>query len=556
MRKILSIVLIFAMLTVTLISATPVFAADSTISIELDLTTAQQGDIVNATIRLQNITPQFITVPIRFNPDVVQIVDNNGDLVLSRVKTSAQVRNGSAGLTPGQALSNEWDENYEPIFWNGGIFENPQYPEIDNENGFIRLMFNNMTPRAIGNETLISVRFVVVGVGNADIRFAAQGDTRYEPASPTGATFLPFTPPGSMFTIPSEPFSVVNTQSLTATPNPDAAPPTVQEEPQPGTETDNTTAVITVPSQNENTLIYEFTVRQVENFLPRAFGETDSELNIRFEAPSNITTFIIRMPVRAVDLALDSLVFSTEYETPLGTIGFDNFDVLDYALPTSQFVIATLSATERSVTIDGVPIGHVYVPYVPTVPDGTNGGTDEPITPIPADSIAHWAESYIRFVIENEIMIGFPDGTFRPNGSITRAEFSTAFARFLGISAGSITFSDTESHWASGYIAAMADRGIVGGVGDNLFAPDELITREQIAAILHRTSGMDVEAAVGNTFNDDDQISDWARNSVYTIRNVGIMQGDNIGNFNPQNGATRAEVAAILARLTLMMALL
>lgn len=172
----------------------------------------------------------------------------------------------------------------------------------------------------------------------------------------------------------------------------------------------------------------------------------------------------------------------------------------------------------------GTPPRPPQPPIPPRPPDFPNGPwphnpEELHFTPLPFDAVGHWSASYIRYVIDWGIMTGYPDGTFQPNGSITRAEFTAAFARYLGIIRSEhTTFNDLYGHWAFGYIASLGHAGIVGGVGDNMFAPDILITREQIGLILYRTFGDLVDA---------------------------IMDRE----YVPQNTATRGEIAAILTRL-------
>jgi len=499
-KKVLSLIVVFAMLIAMLTLATPVFAEIGTISIEL-VTSAQVGDLITATVRVENITPLLIAVPIHFNPDVVQLVDRDGNRVRPGVRTAADFENGLIGLTPGEALSNEVDENYEPIFWNGSIFLNPQFPEIDNENGFIRLMFSNTQARPIVNETLVTIQFIAVGEGDADIRFAVQGDARYDFQAPAGAMY--FDDEGSM-TVPQLNYTALTVTSSETTPPP---PPPEQEETPPGSDNEITTITVRPPVTTSDVLEYTVSYRMIEMNMSRAAGMTENVMVIGVEAESHINTIIIRVPISAAIMMLENAILWTEIQTSLGDIDFYHWDIFDNLTTNSQFVITTISNHETTVTIDGIPLSA-----------GQNGGTVEP-TPIPTDAIGHWGENYIRFAIENGIMIGFPDGTFQPNGTITRAEFSAAFTRFLGFSAGEMTFYDTENHWARGYVAAMADRGIVNGVGDNMFAPNSPITREQIGLILYRSLGDLVDT---------------------------VMDRD----YVPQNTATRAEVAAILTRLS------
>ena len=147
-------------------------------------------------------------------------------------------------------------------------------------------------------------------------------------------------------------------------------------------------------------------------------------------------------------------------------------------------------------------------------------------------------------------MNGYSDGTFKPDASITRAEFSAVMARFLKLddkASAAEKFGDVKGHWAIGYIGALADKGIVGGVIENSFAPDDNITREQMAAILSRA--FDLKETSPEVFADNGEISDWARDYVYACRKAGYMNGDAVNNFSPLDNASRAEVATVIYRL-------
>jgi len=164
----------------------PVFSLEENgkISITLNKTAVKVGDYFEATVNVENIKAEFIVVPIHFNSDVLQIVNKNGAPVLSGVKTNSEFQNGSIGLTPLQALSGD------PGYWNGTVFENPVYPEIDNENGFCRLMFSNARVKDIISETLISIKFLAIDVGDANIRFATNEDEIFDLTAEEGAKYI------------------------------------------------------------------------------------------------------------------------------------------------------------------------------------------------------------------------------------------------------------------------------------------------------------------------------------------------------------------------------
>lgn len=119
---------------------------------------------------------------------------------------------------------------------------------------------------------------------------------------------------------------------------------------------------------------------------------------------------------------------------------------------------------------------------------------------------------------------------------------------------GSDVFHDVDS--ASYYAAAVAwayENGIVSGMSESVFAPDKAVTREQICVILDNYYGyLGKTPAIKNTittkYDDDGQISNWAYNAVYEMQKYGILVGGS-GNFDPQENATRATGATVIARI-------
>ena len=180
--KITSVLLLILLLT----SLIPVFSTyeNGKISITIDKTAVSVGDYFEAVIRVENIKAEFIIAPIHFNSKAVKVSDKDGGLVLSGVKTAAESHDGSIGITLMQAL------NGDPSYWNGAVFENPAYPEIDNENGFYRLMFSNTRAKEITSEALISIKFLAIGEGAADIRFATNQDSFFDLTAEDGAKYI------------------------------------------------------------------------------------------------------------------------------------------------------------------------------------------------------------------------------------------------------------------------------------------------------------------------------------------------------------------------------
>ena len=105
----------------------------------------------------------------------------------------------------------------------------------------------------------------------------------------------------------------------------------------------------------------------------------------------------------------------------------------------------------------------------------------------------------------------------------------------------------------AGYVAWAASQNIVEGVAEDEFAPEASITREQMAAMIYRyLTAADLKLDSVNdqkAFTDDAKISPWARDAVYAMQKIGLINGMDDGSFQPDQTATRAQVATILMNL-------
>ncbi|MGI6413064.1 MAG: S-layer homology domain-containing protein [Syntrophomonadaceae bacterium] len=164
------------------------------------------------------------------------------------------------------------------------------------------------------------------------------------------------------------------------------------------------------------------------------------------------------------------------------------------------------------------------------------------------DIAGHWAEANIQALVDLKAITGYPDGTFKPDNTITRAEFATVLVKAyaLELESGKV-FNDTQNHWAKEYIATAAANGIIQGYSETEFGPDDKITREQMAVMIIRAKGADT-AAGELSFTDSASISSWAVDAVITAAELGIITGYPDNSFKPQGNATRAEAATIIIR--------
>ena len=137
------------------------------------------------------------------------------------------------------------------------------------------------------------------------------------------------------------------------------------------------------------------------------------------------------------------------------------------------------------------------------VANGNNGGSMtreyQLVSYAPAEKAENFSDtSYlnngqknaVNYTISNDIMTGYENNTFRPDATITRAEFAAVICRMMGYNVGeNSTFADTKYHWSSKYVNACVKADIIHGIGDNKFAPDNHITVEQAVKILTSAYG-------------------------------------------------------------------
>ena len=166
------------------------------------------------------------------------------------------------------------------------------------------------------------------------------------------------------------------------------------------------------------------------------------------------------------------------------------------------------------------------------------------------DIKGHWAEKPIRHLVSKGVVNGYPDGTFKPNQTVTRAEFVAMVIKALNVKeAGDVqTFTDIKDHWAKNVIEQAATNGIVNGLSKERFGPNEQINREQMAAIIVKAGKLEIVNNKTN-FLDYNNISSWAEGSVNTAAHYGIVNGLPNQTFNPKGKATRAEAATVIMNL-------
>ena len=177
------------------------------------------------------------------------------------------------------------------------------------------------------------------------------------------------------------------------------------------------------------------------------------------------------------------------------------------------------------------------------------------------DTTAHWAREYIGRLAARGVVNGMGDNYYQPDATLTRAQFLTMLSKTIyGLdpsqtaAAGFTDVPNTE--WYYNYVNWGYANAIVNGTSETTFAPNDSITREQMAIMLtnfaRSTQLVLPETKAGTTFTDSAMISPWASEAVDKIVLSGIMSGYPEGNYNPQGKATRAEAATVIYKLILI----
>ena len=161
-----------------------------------------------------------------------------------------------------------------------------------------------------------------------------------------------------------------------------------------------------------------------------------------------------------------------------------------------------------------------------------------------------WAADAIRELSEKKIVNGYDDETFKPNNSITREEFVTIIVNAFGLKndGAASDFEDVSSNdWFYTYVSSAVGAGIVSGISDNSFGTGMNITRQDVAVLVARA--LKAENGVSSeSFADDEEISAYASDSVYFLKNAGIISGRDGNKFAPGDECTRAECAVIIKK--------
>ncbi|WP_409346258.1 S-layer homology domain-containing protein [Paenibacillus sp. MBLB4367] len=175
-----------------------------------------------------------------------------------------------------------------------------------------------------------------------------------------------------------------------------------------------------------------------------------------------------------------------------------------------------------------------------------------------ADASSHWARASIDALASRLILEGEPGSAFAPDRYMTRAEFAAALLRTLGMpeAMASVPFTDVPaSNWYAGAVAQSAALGLLEGYEDGSFRPEGVVTRAEAFVVLQRAlsfAGMNTKQTDTrplSAFTDASGIPEWAAASAAALFAAGMLEGDDAMRLNPSSDVTRAEGSTLMWRV-------
>ncbi|MCC5910357.1 MAG: S-layer homology domain-containing protein, partial [Clostridiaceae bacterium] len=164
------------------------------------------------------------------------------------------------------------------------------------------------------------------------------------------------------------------------------------------------------------------------------------------------------------------------------------------------------------------------------------------------DIDGHWAKERIITWSEDGVVNGYPDESFRPNNSITRAEFMSLIDKAFELTEeAEIAYPDVdENAWYYDLVKRAQAQGYISGYDDGTMKPENPITRQEAAAIVTRIMELEKNAEKIVQFLDHEGFQDWGKGYIGAAAKARYMNGDDQGNFRALDNITRAEAVTVL----------
>ena len=246
--------------------------------------------------------------------------------------------------------------------------------------------------------------------------------------------------------------------------------------------------------------------------------------------------------------SVKAAINGTEY------VSFDGFDPIMVKIPynatiADTYKLVVLDSNNNVVPRSFYKNGYMYMATSEVGGIFTIAAIDKSFNDVTQD----WAVEAIKALAARNVINGVGDDNFDPENVVTRAQFVkmiTAMFDVMDYSAVG-TFTDVANDaWYAPYVATAQKLGITMGYEDGTFRPDASITREEMCAMLYRAAdvlSVQVTATTSETtFNDDAAISDYAKSAIYAMQRADIIHGVGDNRFDPQGISTRAQAAVAI----------
>lgn len=203
-----------------------------------------------------------------------------------------------------------------------------------------------------------------------------------------------------------------------------------------------------------------------------------------------------------------------------------------------------------SVNTSGVHTGGTGMAALPSAPVIEQNPSEENLKTEFSDvKVSDWYYTYLLDLKNKGIVSGYEDGSFKPSYTVTREEFVKMIISAAGIELSTVTegFADVSANdWFAKYVYTAKENCIVNGIDENNFGAGRSVSRQDMSVIicnvLNKKANADKEI-----FKDDNSIASYAKDAVYTMKALGVLNGYEDGTFNPAGNLTRAEAVKVIS---------
>ncbi|MEI4709160.1 N-acetylmuramoyl-L-alanine amidase [Bacillus cereus] len=165
-----------------------------------------------------------------------------------------------------------------------------------------------------------------------------------------------------------------------------------------------------------------------------------------------------------------------------------------------------------------------------------------------------WADKSVTYLVDKQVLNGYPDGTFGSNDTLDRASAATIMTKALGIHIdlnAKPSFKDSQNHWGTPYIAAAEKAGIIKGEGNGIFNPSGKVTRAAMATMLVNAYKLQNKSTNNGQSKFEDLKGHWGEKFANILIDLKISVGTDNG-WQPNRFITRAEAAQLTAKTDML----